>query len=453
MRSLPEVCLPEPDPGAIDVPAVQSLGAEPLTWADKGIPPELWGRTVDEAAGLRVPLSRFPTPLLTLSSPGLQHNVATMARWCAERGLDLAPHGKTTMAPQLWADQLAAGAWGITVANLPQLAVARGFGVSRLLVANAIVSPLTLRYVADQLAGDREIQLICWADDRHTVELMEAALAAYAPTLGAGWRPLDVLVEVGGQNGRTGARDVETVVEVARAIAAAPHLRLLGIGGYEGAIADGSDVDSLASVRAFLGTMRGSYDQIASAALFEDGLVPLVTAGGSAYFDDVAEVLGPLIAQGVRVVLRSGAYLTHDDGHYRHLSPLGEHPRTRGDGLVSAIHAWVRVGSQPEPGLALIDAGKRDLPYDLDLPEVQLLRSRDRGEPHRLTGLTVTAVNDQHGFVRWDRHRPAPIMIGDELRLGVSHPCTAFDKWRLIPMIDDPDAADPVVLGFVRTFF
>ena len=76
-----------------------------------------------------------------------------MARWCAERSLDLAPHGKTTMAPQLWAEQLAAGAWGITVANLPQLAVARGFGVSRVLVANAIVSPLSLRYVADQLAG------------------------------------------------------------------------------------------------------------------------------------------------------------------------------------------------------------------------------------------------------------------------------------------------------------
>ncbi len=451
--------MPQPDPGAIDELAVQSLDAEPLTWADKGVPPELWGRSAAEAAGLRVPLSRFPTPQLTLSGRGLQHNIATMARWCAERSLDLAPHGKTTMAPQLWAEQLAAGAWGITVANLPQLAVARGFGVSRVLVANAIVSPLSLRYVADQLAGDQGAQVICWADDVRTVALMEAALAAYAPSLQAGYRPLEVLVEVGGQNGRTGARDFETAVEVARAIATAPHLRLLGIGGYEGAIADGSDDDSLASVRAFLGSVRATYERVAGAGLFEDGQVPVVTAGGSAYFDDVAEVLGPLTDQGVRVVLRSGAYLTHDDGHYRHLSPLGAHPRTGGDGLVSAIHAWVRVGSQPEPGLALVDAGKRDLPYDLDLPEVQLLRPRDgRGAPQRLTGLTITAVNDQHGFVRWDPGRqdggrPAPIMIGDELRLGVSHPCTAFDKWRVIPIIDDPDAADPVVLGFVRTFF
>jgi D-serine deaminase-like pyridoxal phosphate-dependent protein len=446
--------MPEPDPGTIDEQAVQSLGAEPLSWADKGIPPELWGRSVTEVAGLRVPLSRLPTPVLTLSAPGLQHNLATMARWCAERGLALAPHGKTTMAPQLWADQLAAGAWGITVANLPQLAVARGFGVSRLLVANAMVSPLTLRYLADQLAADRGAQLICWADDVRTVALMETALAAHAPSLAGRYRPLEVLVEVGGRNGRTGARDVETAVEVARAIVAAPHLRLLGVGGYEGAVAHDSDADSLVSVRAFLGAMRTTYQRIAGASLFEDGLVPVVTAGGSAYFDDVAEVLGPLSAQGVRVVLRSGAYLTHDDGHYRHLSPLGEHPRTGGAGLVSAIHAWVRVASQPEPGLALVDAGKRDLPYDLDLPQVQLLRPRDHGGvPQQLTGLTVTAVNDQHGFVRWDPQRPAPIMIGDELRLGVSHPCTAFDKWRLIPVVDDPDAADPVVVDYVRTFF
>ena len=182
--------------------------------------------------------------------------------------------------------------------------------------------------------------------------------------------------------------------------------------------------------------------------------MPIVTAGGSAYFDDVAEVLGPLLADGTRVVLRSGAYLTHDDGHYRHLSPLGEHPRTSGSGLVSALHGWVRVSSQPEPGLALVDGGKRDLPYDLGLPEVQLRRPRDPGSvPEPLSGLTVTALNDQHGFVRWDPQLPAPIMIGDELRLGVSHPCTAFDKWKVIPVIDDPDAVDPMVVDVVRTYF
>lgn len=443
--------MPEPDPATIDAAVLAASAGEPLSWADKGIPPELWGRT---PTGLQVPLSRFPTPLLTLSAPAVRHNVTTMASWCAERRLDLAPHGKTTMAPRLWADQLAAGAWAITLANLPQLAVARAYGVSRVLIANAIISPLSLRWIADQLAADEGAQVITWADDVRTVELMEEALAAHAPSLGSAYRPVDVLVELGGLGGRTGARDVHAALGVARAIADAPHLRLAGVGGYEAALAADSDAASLASVRAFLGSLREVHRRIAAEGWYPSGLVPIVSAGGSAYFDDVAEVLGPLLTDGVRIVLRSGASLTHDDGHYRHLSPLGEDPRTTGSRLVSALHGWVRVTSQPEPGLALVDGGKRDLPYDLGLPEVQLRRPREPGttaEP--LTGLAVTALNDQHGFVRWDPQLPAPIMIGDELRLGVSHPCTAFDKWRVIPVIDDPDAVDPVVVDVVRTYF
>ncbi|HEY5980789.1 MAG TPA: alanine racemase [Microlunatus sp.] len=445
--------MPQPDIATIDAGALARLFAEPLTWADKGVPPELWGRPASEVAALRLPLSRFPTPLMTLSQPGLRHNLEAMADWCAARGLALAPHGKTTMAPRLWADQLAAGAWAITVANLPQLAVARAYGVSRVLVANAIISPLTLRWIADELAADAGAQVITWADDLRTVALMEAALAAHAASVAA-YRPVEVLVEVGGRGGRTGVREVEAAVAIGRAIAEAPHLRLAGVGGYEGVVSAGSDEESLSVVRDFLTGLRGVHERLRTDGHYAEGLVPIVTAGGSAYFDEVAAVLGPLTEDGVRVVLRSGAYLTHDDGQYRHLSPLGEHPRTTGRTLVSAIHAWVRVSSQPEPGLALIDGGKRDLPYDLGLPEVQLRRpGAAGGVPERLSGLTVTALNDQHGFVRWDPQLPAPIMIGDELRLGLSHPCTAFDKWRLIPVIDDPDAVDPVVVDVVRTFF
>lgn len=446
--------MPEPDPAIIDPDALAASAAEPLTWADKGVPPELWGRPAAQVAALRVPLSRFPTPLLTLSAPAVRHNVTTLASWCAERDLDLAPHGKTTMAPRLWADQLAAGAWAITLANLPQLAVARAFGVSRVLIANAIISPLSLRWIADQLAADERVQVITWADDVRTVAAMEEALAAYAPTRGSAYRPVDVLVELGGRGGRTGARDAVSAAEIARAIAEAPHLRLAGVGGYEAALAVDSDATSLAAVRDFLTSLRELHRSIVAEGWYLPGLAPIVTAGGSAYFDDVADVLGPLVSEGVRVVLRSGAYLTHDDGHYRHLSPLGANPRTSGSRLVSALHGWVRVSSQPEPGLALVDGGKRDLPYDLGLPEVQLRRPRDQGSaPEPLHGVTVTALNDQHGFVRWDPQLSAPIKIGDELRLGVSHPCTAFDKWKVIPVVDDPDAADPVVVDVIRTFF
>ncbi|MDQ1658407.1 MAG: hypothetical protein QOD41_3490, partial [Cryptosporangiaceae bacterium] len=90
--------------------------------------------------------------------------------------------------------------------------------------------------------------------------------------------------------------------------------------------------------------------------------------------------------------------------------------------------------------LALLDVGKRDLPFDEGLPV-----------PHGLPGAEVTALNDQHAFLRLPAD--TPLAIGDVVRLGLSHPCTALDKWQLIPVIDDVDAADPVVTGLIRTFF
>ncbi|TDU90850.1 D-serine deaminase-like pyridoxal phosphate-dependent protein [Kribbella voronezhensis] len=431
-----------------DAAAVAALADKPVSWRDKALPPAFWGRTVAEVVAGKPRLSDLPTPLLTLSAPGLRHNVETMARWCSAHGVEIAPHGKTTMSPALWATQLEAGAWGMTFANAFQLSVARAFGVSRVMIANAVISPLQLRWIADELAADEAFEVMVWADSVRTVEIMEAARSAYVE---AGARRLDVLVEVGGVGGRTGARGAETALEVAAAIEASPTLRLAGVAGYEGAIAHGADEAGLEHVRAYLRDLAAVHTRLQEEGRYDDGLVPVVSAGGSAYFEQVAQVLSPLTSTGARVVIRSGAYIAHDDGYYREISPLGEAPRTDGERLVPAMHGWIRITSQPEPGLAIFDAGKRDLPFDENLPEPQLLRPRQPGDAvRRVEGMTVTKMNDQHGFLTFGADA---VQIGDELRVGLSHPCTAFDKWGLIPVIDDPDADDPVVVDLIRTFF
>jgi D-serine deaminase-like pyridoxal phosphate-dependent protein len=435
-------------PASYDADAIAALADQRVSWQDKALPPAFWGRTVAEVLAGKPRLSQLPTPLMTLSAPGLRHNVDTLARWCTHHGVDLAPHGKTTMAPALWAMQLDAGSWAITLANVFQLGVARAYGVSRVLIANAVISPLQLRWIADELAADSEFEVLVWADSVRTVEIMESARSAY---VGPDARPLDVLVEVGGLGGRTGARDAETSQAVAEAIANASTLRLAGVAGYEGAIGHGVDEAGLEEVRSYLRDLAALHSRLREKGLYDEDVVPIVSAGGSQYFEQVAAVLAPLGNEGARVVLRSGAYITHDDGLYRRVSPLGEHPRTDGDRLVPAMHGWVRITSQPEPGLAIFDAGRRDLPFDQDLPEPQLIRPRSEGEPLLTAdGMTVTNLNDQHGYLSFDG---VPVVIGDELRIGLSHPCTAFDKWGLIPVVDDPDAADPVVVDLVRTFF
>lgn len=437
-----------------DVAAVTALDDEVVDERFKAVPPGLWGLTVAQVRERRPRLSELSTPVLTLDRGALTANRDAVAAWCAARGLGLAPHGKTTMAPRLWAEQLDAGAWGITVATAAQLAVARRFGVRQVLVANELLSPAALRWLADDLAAHPEVEVVVWVDSLDSIALMEDALGGAAgPT---------VLVELGRAGARTGARDLGTAASVARAVVASPVLRFGGVGGYEGVVASGASGDDLAAVRAYVDDLlalherldaEGSYD-----ALRATGRRPLVTCGGSAYPDVVADALAPLVSPQVDVVLRSGASLVHDDGHYEGLSPFGG--RARGDvpRLRAAMHAWARVLSQPEPGLALADAGKRDVPFDLGLPTVQGRRARPGEEVDgrgvvRLEGVTVTALADQHAFLRWDVGHPAPVRVGDVVRLGLSHPCTAFDRWSLVPVVDDADADDPVVVDLVRTVF
>jgi len=130
-----------PDPARLDLDAMRALDDAPLDWRTHAVPPAGWGLSARAYAARRPPLRELGTPLVTLDAGALHANLTGMAHWCAARGLDLAPHGKTTMAPRLWADQVTAGAWAITVANAPQLRVALAFGVSRVLVAGTLLDP------------------------------------------------------------------------------------------------------------------------------------------------------------------------------------------------------------------------------------------------------------------------------------------------------------------------
>ncbi|RFS87167.1 amino acid deaminase [Actinomadura spongiicola] len=419
---------------SIDVGAVDALGDERLDWRFKAIPASLHGTTVAEVRRTRPSLDAFGTPLLTLDAGALDHNLRTMAEWAEAAGVALAPHGKTTMAPQLWRRQLDAGAWGITVANLPQLRVARAFGVRRVMLANALLDPAGLAWLAAELEENPEFEFVSWVDSVRSVELMDDALR-----LAHAQRRVGVCVEIGGPHGRTGVRDDGDALALADAVRAAPTLRLAGLAGYEGALAHDASDEGRRSVDAYLRRMAHLFGRLE----YETD-EPIVTAGGSSFFDQVADVLGGLDG---RVVLRSGAYIVHDDGFYRKISPFSR--GATGTALRSAMHGWARVVSRPEPALALLDAGKRDLPFDEGLPEPQLIRGKG---PEPVEKASVAAVNDQHAFLVDFLVDPS-VEVGDVVRLGLSHPCTALDKWTLLPVVDDADAERPVVVDLVRTWF
>jgi D-serine deaminase-like pyridoxal phosphate-dependent protein len=406
---------------------------ERVDWRFKGFPP-VEGVTIGTVGeqGWNLLAGDLPLPALVLKERALMHNVELVARWCAEHGVLHAPHGKTMMAPQLAERQLGAGAWAVTVAHASQARVYRAFGVPRIFLANELVEPGSLRWLADELAADPGFDFYCLVDSLAGVERMTDAL-------GGAERPVQVLVEAGFDDGRTGCRSAGEALEVGRAAAASPVLELVGVEGYEGIIGGDRSEGALAAVDAFLRHVRVVALELTGDGLFDDRERVLLSAGGSAYFDRVVELLGgDWLGRPIDLAVRAGGYLTHDEGLYVTVSPLAGR-------LVPALEAWGVVLSRPEAELALVGLGKRDVSHDVHLPLPRLAHGGAR--LREVEGMAVTALNDQHAYVRL----PAddPLAVGDLLGCGISHPCTAFDKWRLIPVVDERYT----VVDAVATFF
>ncbi|GAA3220755.1 amino acid deaminase [Streptomyces thermocoprophilus] len=403
----------------------------------QGPPPDADGLTVGELAAQRRNLfaGGFTTPVLTLSAERLEHNLRLMETYAERHGLAFAPHGKTTMAPQLFERQIERGAWGITLAVPHQVRVARAFGVRRVFLANEVVDASALRWISAQLDADPEFRLVCYVDSVRGVELMDAALAGAS-------RPLDVVVELAaGDGARTGVRSEAECAAVADAVARTGTLRLVGVAGYEGEVPQATTE----RVRAWLRRLVGLAAEFDKAGRFAGTEEIVVSAGGSAWFDAVAEEFAavPELSRPVLKLLRSGAYVSHDDGHYRRLTPFNRVPEE--GALEPAFRLWAQVVSRPSEEQAFVNAGKRDAAHDLDLPVAQVVR-RD-GVERPADGITVTALSDQHAWLRTEPG--ADVEVGDWVALGLSHPCTSFDKWQLIPLV----RADGTVVDYIRTYF
>jgi D-serine dehydratase len=401
--------------------ALARSAAEPLGPHFRNLPD--YDGTVGAIGDIGWHVTDLLLPTLTLRRSALDHNAALFARWCTDVGVDHAPHGKTTMSPQLVADQLAAGAWAITAATVAQARIMHAWGVRRVVLANEVVDPVGLRWLA---AAGPEFEVYVLADSVAGVDRMSSAFAD-AP------RPLPVLVELGVPGGRAGTRSRDEAIAVAHRVAKAPGLDLAGVECYEGVYPQDRAAGSVAQVDRFaadLAALLADLDPL----LGRDEIV--LTAGGSAYPDRVVgawQELPPL-SRPVRKVVRSGSYLTHDHAMYERGSPFASAAHHPLGTLRPALELWAYVLSAPEPGLAICGFGKRDASYDIDLPI-----------PLGLPGAVVEKLNDQHPFVRHE----GELAVGDVVAFGLSHPCTALEKWPLVPVLDDADA----VVGAVRTYF
>jgi D-serine dehydratase len=383
-------------------------------------------------------------PVAVLKTSALKHNLDWMRRFCERYGATLAPHGKTTMSPQLFGAQLANGAWGITLASSTQVQVAHRFGVRRVLLANQLVARADTNAVLQLMHDDPDFDCYVLADSLAGVERLAEAVDRHPLA-----RPLPALVELGLPGKRAGCRTMDEAMTVARAVAGAPGLQLAGFEGYEGLLGETGAISEF--VARLVALVRESDDE----GLFGRAEI-LVSAGGSAYFDLVARGFHGLaeLSRPVRPVLRSGCYLTSDHGSYKRLlAELNERENLpAGDGLRPALEVWSVVQSRPEPELAILTMGKRDASYDVDLPIPLAHHRPGPGAPAALPeGCEIFKMNDQHAYLRLPAGHPlcSDLAVGDLVGCGISHPCTTFDKWPLLLAVDD----DYVVRFALNTFF
>ncbi|RNL52977.1 alanine racemase [Arthrobacter oryzae] len=347
-------------------------------------------------------------PQLRLDRAALESNIRVMARWCRERGVELAPHVKTTMSEPIIARQLAAGATGVTVATVDQVAAALGWGHRNVLVANEIVDRLGLTRVRAWLLQDAGREIRCFVDSAAGVAAAAEIFDAHAGAV------LEVLIDVGTPGGRTGVRTLDEALALAERVRAAPGLRLVGVAGYEGVVPNSREKSTVAAVDRHCRLVRDVY--LAAASFFETP-APVYSMGGSAFPDRVVEVLpGEDQVPGTRVLLRSGCYVTHDHGTYAGVSQVS--------GLTPALTVRGAVLSVPEEGMAVVGAGKRDLPYDAGLPVFLAARTAD-GDVKPGATAVVRSLFDHHAVLTG----AGGLDVGDTVDFGISHPCSAFDRW------------------------
>ena len=427
-RSIPWVTTPEdafsPLPGNAPLPRFRSLPDPNIDAAQ--VAAQGWHRR------------ELLLPALTVRASSLEHNAHVHATWCAENGVSQAPHTKTHMSPELVRLQMQSGAWGMTAASVHQARFLAALGVERIILAHELADPGNIHALARLRVQHPDVQVIPIVDSLSGVEL----LGRHLSEAGAA-HPQSVLVELGVLGGRTGVREQAQLVEVAAAVRAAPALRLVGVEGFEGILPVGRDAASLARVDDYLAQLAAVIVEADRRDLFDETEEILLTAGGSVFPDRVAAIERPPTSRPLRLVVRSGATVTHDHGPSAACVPLAPEAKHPSGALRPALDLWASVVSTPEPGLTLANFGKRDAPYDSHLPVVlDVLRE---GEPVDAGSVSVDRMNDQHAYLT---HR-GQLHVGDVLRLGPCHPCTAFDKWSLIPVLDDQDE----VIGAVTTWF
>ncbi|MDO6695403.1 alanine racemase [Aliiglaciecola sp. 3_MG-2023] len=401
----------------------------------KGLPlhAQHFSRAQIANAGWNILQEDVPLPCAIIKQHALQQNSERMKQWLEQNNLFIAPHIKTTMSPELISQQLVDGAWGLTVANVMNLRLAAQMGANHIIFANQLVGRANIKEVEQLLAQYPDLLLYLFVDSLDAFELLKQANLNKS-------NQLKLLIELGAEGGRCGVREPSVAKALIQSISA-NQWEVAGFSAYE-AVFEGANEHKEQRVRDFLKVLDATITLFVERQVILPNKSLIITIGGSEYYDLCASAFVDLQGKlDVKVVLRSGCYLFSDSGVYEKASIAIDERLANAQIALPASEAAIEVCcyvlSKPEAGVVILGAGKRDFSYDKGLPKPLYAKSRLKHQLITLDqeGYQITRINDQHCFlaVPQDDH----LKVGDIVALGISHPCTTFDKWRKMLVVDE----------------
>ena len=332
--------------------------------------------TVIKLPPLQTHKQNVDTPALCLDLDVIEKNLTAMARDCMARGIDWRPHAKCHKSPTIAQKLIDAGAIGVTCAKLGEAEVMGAGGIEDILIANLVVGPQKV----ERLVELRRIAnpVVC-VDHVSQVQAFSEAFSAAGLTL-------RVIIEVDIGLKRVGVAPGAATVELAKQIAAAPGLEFAGIMGYEGHLLCIEDqAEKAQRVSETLKVLTDTAEQLAAAGL----PCKIVSCGGTGSFKF------SINAPGITEVQAGGGVFM--DAFYRYRCHVTEWD--------FGLTVLATIVSRPTPDRAVIDAGRKTMDANLQMPFVL----------HR-DDIRVISLSAEHGVLHLEPSAQN-LQIGDRVEL------------------------------------
>lgn len=327
------------------------------------------------------------TPCLVLDLDALERNIRKMGEYAKAHGMRHRAHGKMHKSVDvLRLQEKLGGAVGVCCQKVSEAEVFARAGIKDILVSNQVRDPAKI----DRMARLPKLgaRIIVCVDDAANVADLSAAAVRHGTTI-------ECFVEIDCGAGRCGVTTTPEVVEIARAVDAAPGLRFSGLQAYQGAMQHLESYDERKT------KLDAAIDLVrdAVAALKAEGLDPELVSGGgtgSYYFES---------ASGVYNELQCGSYAFMDADYGRIRDANGE--RIDQSEWENALFILTSVMSHAKPDKAICDAGLKAQSVDSGLPVV-----------YGRTDVTYVKCSDEHGVI----DDPQGVLkINEKLRLVPGH--------------------------------